>query len=105
MTVSCTPFGLNTAPHVLTKVTAYAYLNDINLHVYLVPAFREESLSHIKWLIHLCTRLELVVNLENSDLEPSQTAIYLGIKLDTRLGLVYRSYKRVENGSISQGSL
>ena len=48
--------------------------------------------------------LGLVVNLEKSDLIPSQVATYLGIEVDTLLGLAKPSHKRVTNWiSIAEG--
>jgi hypothetical protein len=99
------PFGLNTAPRVFTKVTAplaaYAHLHGVNLHLYiddwlLNPASEEESACHTQWLIQLSARLGWIVNRAKSDLTPSQSATYLGMKFDTRIGLAYPSDKRVE---------
>jgi len=99
------PFGLNTAPRVFTKVTAplaaYAHVHGVNLHLYiddwlLNPESEQESLCHTQWLIHLSTRLGWLVNRLKSDLTPSQSATYLGMKFDTRIGLAYPSDKRVD---------
>ena len=52
----------------------------------------------------LCWKLGLVLNLEKSDLIPSQVATYLGIELDTLVGLARPSHKRVTNWlSVAQG--
>jgi hypothetical protein len=100
------PFGLNTAPRVFTKVTdpiaAYAHLHGISIHLYLDdwlinPSSREDSASHTSWILQLCSRLGWVVNLEKSDLIPTQVATYLGIKFDSLAGLAYPSDKRIEN--------
>jgi hypothetical protein len=100
------PFGLNTAPQVFTKVAApiaaYAHLHGISIHLYLDdwlinPSSREDSASHTSWILQLCSRLGWVVNLEKSDLIPTQVATYLGIKFDSLAGLAYPSDKRIEN--------
>ena len=86
------PFGLNTAPPVFTMVTApvvaYSHLNGLSLHVYLDdwllnPISEELAKQKTQWLLDLCTRLGWVVNMEKSNLTPSQVANYLGILLDT----------------------
>ena len=98
------PFGLNTAPQVFTIVTtpvvAYAHFNGLSIHVYLDdwllnPISEELAKQQTQWLLDLCTRLGWVVNMEKSNLTPSQVANYLGISLDTRVGLAYPS-KRIE---------
>ena len=99
------PFRLNTAPRVFTAVTApvvdYAHLNGLSLHVYLDdwllnPISEELAKQQTQWLLDLCTLLGWVVNVEKSSLTPSQVAIYLGISLDTRVGLAYPSERRIE---------
>ena len=109
------PFGLNTAPRVFTKVTApiaaYAHLHGISMHLYLDdwlinPESKEDSVRHTSWLLQLCARLGWVVNLDKSDLIPSQVVTYLGIKFDSRIGLAYPSENRIENWfSIAKGFL
>ena len=109
------PFGLNTAPRVFTMVTApvvaYAHLNGVSLHVYLDdwllnPISEESAKQQTQWLLDLCARLGWVVNVEKSSLTPSQVAIYLGISLDTRVGLAYPSERRIERWlSISEDFL
>ena len=108
------PFGLNTAPRVFTMVTApvvaNAHLNGVSLHVYLDdwllnPMSEESAKQQTQWLLDLCARLGWVVNVEKSSLTPSQVAIYLGISLDTRVGLAYPSERRIERWlSISEDS-
>ena len=80
------PFGLNTAPRVFTKVTApiaaYAHLHGISMHLYLDdwlinPGSKEDSVRHTSWILQLCSRLGWVVNLDKSDLDPSQVQWYL----------------------------
>ena len=72
-----------------------------SLHVYLDdwllnPISEELAKQQTQWLLDLCTRLGWVVNVEKSSLTPSQVAIYLGISLDTRVGLAYPSERRIE---------
>ena len=98
------PFGLNTAPRVFTMVTApivaYAYLNRLSLHIYLDdwllnPISEELAKQQTQWLLDICTRLGWVVNVGKSNFTPSQVANYLGISVDTRVGLAYHSKRRI----------
>ena len=57
----------------------------------------QEALEQTSWLKSLCQKLGLVLNLEKSDLIPSQIATYLGIELDTYVGLARPSHKRLTN--------
>ena len=81
----------------------------MKLHIYLDdwllnPGTYQEALEQTSWLKSLCRRLGLVINLEKSDLIPSQVAMYLGIELDTLVGLARPSHKRVTNWlSIAEG--
>ena len=77
------PFGLSTSPRVFTKilkpVLAYAHLHRVKLHMYLDdwllnPGTHQEALEQTSWLKSLCQKLGLVLNLEKSDLIPSQVA-------------------------------
>ena len=107
------PFGLSTSPRLFTKilkpVLAYAHLHRVILHMYLDnwllnPGTQQEALEQTSWLRSLCQRLGLVLNLEKSDLIPSQVATYLGIELDTLVGLARPSHKRVTNWlSVAEG--
>ena len=111
------PFGLNTAPRVFTEVTApvvaYAHLNGVSLHVYLDdwllnPISEELAKQQTQWLLDLCARLGWVVNVEKSSLTPSHvdSTFYLGISLDTSVGLAYPSERRIERWlSISEDFL
>ena len=70
----------------------------------LNPGTHQEALEQTSWLKSLCRRLGLVINLEKSDLIPSQVATYLGIELDTIVGQARPSHKRVTNWlSIAEG--
>ena len=107
------PFGLSTSPRVFTKilkpVLAYAHLHRVKLHMYiddwlLNPGTHQEALEQTSWLKSLCRKLGLVLNLEKSDLIPSQVATYLGIELDTLVGLARPSHKRLTNWlSVAEG--
>ena len=107
------PFGLSTSPRVFTKilkpVLAYAHLHRVKLHMYLDdwllnPGTHQEALEQTSWLKSLCQKLGLVLNLEKSDLIPSQVSTYLGIELDTSVGLARPSHKRLTNWlSVAEG--
>ena len=53
------------------------YLDDWLLN----PGTLQEALEQTSWLRSLCQKLGLVLNLEKSDLIPSQVSTYLGIEL------------------------
>ena len=107
------PFGLSTSPRVFTKilkpVLAYAHLHRVKLHMYiddwlLNPGTHQEALEQTSWLRSLCQKLGLVLNLKKSDLIPSQVSTYLGIELDTSVGLARPSHKRLTNWlSVAEG--
>ena len=94
---------------ILKPVLAYTHLHRVRLHMYLDdwllnPGTHQEALEQTSWLKSLCRRLGLVLNLEKSDLIPSQVATYLGIELDTPVGLARPSHKRVTNWlSVAEG--
>ena len=72
----------------------------------LNPGTHQEALEQTSWLKSLCRRLGLVINLEKSDIIPSQVATYLGIELDTLVGQTRPSHKRVTNWlSIHSGGI
>ena len=107
------PFRLSTSPRVFTKilkpVLAYAHLHRVKLHMYLDdwllnPGTRQEAHEQTSWLKSLCQKLGLVINLKKSDLIPSQVSTYLGIELDTSVGLARPSHKRLTNWlSVAEG--
>ena len=108
------PFGLSTSPRVFTKilkpVLAYAHLHRVKLlHMYiddwlLNPGTHQEALEQSSWLKSLCQKLGLVLNLEKSDLIPSQVATYLGIELDTSVGLA-RPSQEVDQLAFRSGGI
>ena len=70
----------------------------------LNPGTCQEALEQTSWLKSLCQKLGLVLDLEKSDLIPSQVATYLGIELDTSVGLARPSHKRLTNWlSVAEG--
>ena len=102
------PFGLSTSPRVFTKilkpVLAYAHLHRVKLHMHIDPGTHQVALEQTSWLKSLCRKLGLVLNLEKSDLIPSQVATYLGIELDTLVDLARPSHKRLTNWlSVAEG--
>ena len=107
------PFGLSTSPRVFTKilkpVLAYAHLHRVKLLMYiddwlLNPGTHQEALEQSSWLKSLCQKLWLVLNLEKSDLIPSQVATYLGIELDTSVGLA-RPSQEVDQLAFRSGGI
>ena len=103
------PFGLSTSPRVFTKilkpVLAYAHLHRVKLLMYiddwlLNPGTHQEALDQSSWL----KSLWLVLNLEKSDLIPSQVATYLGIELDTSVGLA-RPSQEVDQLAFRSGGI
>ena len=76
------------------------YLDDWLLN----PGTHQEALEQTSWLKSLCRKLGLVLDLEKSDLIPSQVATYQGIELDTLVGLARPSHKRLTNWlSVAEG--
>ena len=76
------------------------YLDDWLLN----PGTHQEAHEQTSWLRSLCQKLGLVINLEKSDLIPSQVSTYLGIELDTSVGLARPSHKRLTNWlSVAEG--
>ena len=70
----------------------------------LNPGTHQKALEQTSWLKSLCRKLGLVLNLEKSDLIPSQVTTYLGIELDTLVGLARPSHKRLTNWlSVAEG--
>ena len=77
-----------------------AHLDDWLLN----PGTRQEAHEQTSWFRSLCQKLGLVINLEKSDLIPSQVSTYLGIELDTSVGLARPSLKRLTNWlSVAEG--
>jgi len=91
------PFGLASAPWIFTQVMAQvkamAHLKGIQLYLYFddwlvqVAKFLLGS-QQATFLLNLCSELGLVVNVEKSDLIPSQRFDFIGATFDLCLNLV-----------------
>ena len=99
------PFGLSTAPWIFTRVMLevkkMAAMRGILIHMYiddwLIRAQSPEVLtSHGKWVLHLCAKLGLRVNLQKSELKPAQEFTFLGYRFNTVLHRVYPPQKRLD---------
>ena len=97
-------FGLSTAPQVFTRVMAPVSLlchqRGIRLLRYIddwliVADSAPDLQSQTTWLLELCQRLGLLVNLEKSELQPSRRRGYLGMDLDSSEALARPSQARV----------
>ena len=86
-------FGLSTAPQVFSRVmapvSAILHSRGIRMRRYLddwlVQSSSCESLLHdLHVVLDLCRDLGIVINLEKSNLVPSQVAQYLGVVLDAQ---------------------
>ena len=87
---------------ILKPVLALAHLHRLKLHMYiddslLNPGTRQEALEQTSWLKSLCRKLGLVFKPREVGIIPSQVATYLGIELDTSVGLARPSHKRLTN--------
>ena len=85
-------FGLSTTPQVFTRVftavSAWAHSHGIRLLRYLddwlvLASSEAVAKKNIQDLLSLCHSLGIVINEEESDLVPSQTANYLGMTIDS----------------------
>ncbi len=99
------PFGLSTAPMIFTRMlsplSVYLHSRGIQIHRYIDDLLiRSQSRGQcLKWtqeLLDLLYRLGLGVNLENSDLDPSQDFVYIGVRFLTALGVMVPPQDRVE---------
>ena len=97
------PFGLSTSPLVFTKVMAavgaFAHRHAISLHLYLddwlCRHHNRELLSLQRdFLLGLLPFLGLQVNLEKSELVPTQSFTFIGVSYDLRRGLVFPPHAR-----------
>jgi hypothetical protein len=85
------PFGLTSSPRVFTKVlkpvVAYLRQQGIKLSIYMDDllfwhAKAERLRTQVAYSIEFIQALGLLVNLEKSDLEPSQIMDFLGFQID-----------------------
>ena len=86
-------FGLSTAPQVFSRVmapvSAILHTMGIRMRRYLddwlvQSSSRESLLRDLQTVLHLCHELGVVINLEKSNLVPSQVVQYLGVVINTR---------------------
>ena len=81
-------------------MSAWAHSHGIHLRClddWLVLASLEvEAKRNVQDLLLVCHSLGIVINEEKSDLVPSQTAIYLGMTIDTGATRIFPSLVRVE---------
>ena len=98
-------FGLSTAPQVFTRVmapvSAIIHRMGVRLRRYLddwllQASSREQVLLALRTVLQLCRRLGIVVNLEKSQVIPTQQMVYLGVILDSTAFRASPALKRVE---------
>ena len=86
-------FGLSTAPQVFTRVMApvSGFLHQLGIRMLrylddwlILASSQEEACWARDKVLSLCQELGYVVNLEKSTLTPSQTIVYLGIRIDSQ---------------------
>ena len=99
-------FGLRTAPRVFTKlvIVIAAYLRRRGFQIFmflddwlLVHQDVHVLMAQAKDLVNLVTELGFLINWEKSDLQPSQSFVYLGVQFDLRVGLLYPSKERLHH--------
>ena len=86
-------FGLSTAPQVFSRVmapvSAILHAMGIRMRRYLddwlvQSSSRESLLRDLRTVLDLCRELGVVINLEKSNLVPSQVVQYLGVVINTQ---------------------
>ena len=97
------PFGLMSAPWAFTEVVKQVKLWSSKRHLILfqylddwLNLFRS-LLQAERWtdqLVELCHHLGLLVNLEKSELRPTQVIVFLGEKLDLQQGRAFPTRER-----------
>ncbi len=99
-------FGISTAPQIFTEVMktigAYAHRRSIRLHQYIddwlcVADTEIQAREDTQWLLEMATKLGLRVNLNKSELTPSQHIVFLGVLIDTVKMRAYPSDQRLNN--------
>lgn len=99
------PFGLSTSPRVFTKflapvlaalrlqgIRAFPYLDDI----LFTAESRPLLLEHVQSALRLFTQAGFIVNLKKSSLNPTQDLVFLGARLQTRLGRISLPLEKAE---------
>jgi ribonuclease HI len=85
-------FGLSTAPYVFTRVfrlvSTLAHQRGYRLYRYLddwllAAQSPQEVATATQFVLETCNQLGLLVNLDKSELQPTQKTIFLGMQLDT----------------------
>ena len=108
------PFGLNTAPLVFTRMlrplSVHLHSRGVLLHRYLDDLLirsqsRDECLKWTQELLDLLYKLGLGVNLEKSDLIPSQDFVYIGVRFMTSKGVIVPPQDRVEKIRVAAQNL
>ena len=100
------PFGLSPAPKVFTivmsPVKSWARANRLLMFQYLddwLNLAQNKALAATQTLlfVEMCVTLGLVVNLEKSELEPSQRITFLGFEFDFTVGMLYPMPEKLRN--------
>lgn len=90
---TCLPFGLSLAPFLYTKLTkpvvAKLRVQGILVSLYLddtliIGRTYAECVQNVRIAIYLLTRLGLTINVEKSQLQPSQLVKYLGFHINSQ---------------------
>ena len=97
--IKALPFGLSTAPMEVTTVAKEVKLmvqaRGVRIHQYLDDwLIRAECHQQTLQLVALCQKLAGIVNLEKSELLPSQVFNFVGYQYDLRLGRVRPTQER-----------
>jgi len=99
------PFGLNIAPLVFTKLmqipVGYAHRMGVKVHTFLddwliLAESPEKLLIDLQFMMNTLDSLGLVINIQKSELVPTQDIVYLGIRLRLDLGLMFPSPGRIQ---------
>lgn len=99
------PFGLAIAPRIFTKLMAVigSYLRKRQIQVFMYlddwlikSQDRTLLLRQLEETLQLIQNLGLIVNVQKSNMNPSQVVLYLGSVFNTRRGLVLPSEERFQ---------
>ena len=99
------PFGLSTAPRIFTRLSlafaAFLRRSGVKIFMYLddwliVESSRDRCLSATGAVLREARALGWIVNLEKSELTPTQCPTYLGAVVDLRVGRAFPTLVRVE---------